>query len=163
MPLKDLLTLVNIRKDGRFFMHRFLIGLILTLVLFCPGKIEVSAIISAVGEQKFILCALVLIMMLPIYMIYKISPGHRFFRKMQSEVILFCQTVAIFIRTLMILGLSSFVYSIILDDEPILALAFSVGFLLVLEIITRIQFGLKNFEYDHPERFKGIFFTEEQV
>jgi len=163
MPLKDLLTFVNIRKDWRFFLHRFVIGSILTLVLFCPGKIEVSAITSAVGEQKLLLCALVLIMMLLISLIHKISTGHRFFKKIQAEGILFCQTVTHFVRSMMIIGLSSLAYSIILEDSLLLPLTIFVIFLVALEMITYNYFVLKSFEHDNPEQFKGIFYTEENV
>jgi len=159
MPLKDLLTLVNIRKDWRFFIHRFIIGLILVFTISYTKKVDITAIVSDVDEKRAILIVFLLIMMLPMSIMYKTAPKYQFFKQAQTEAVLFCQTVTSAVRSMVIILLSFVLYSTFFGYEPVLAFMNYVYFLLALEITTRVHFGLKDFEYDNPEQFKGIVFV----
>ncbi|MTJ92887.1 MAG: hypothetical protein F8N36_08510 [Desulfovibrio sp.] len=147
MPLKDLFTFINVRKELRFFIHRLLIGIILSFTF----SADIQRITNEIEAKKLELTLILLAICIPLFVIHRFKPRNNTLKKIHSEGILICQYLTSLIRGILIFGISALIYNIIIWDSPLTAVAYILNFLLALEIITSAHFGLKDFEYSNEE------------
>ncbi|MDY0258516.1 MAG: hypothetical protein RBR41_02470 [Desulfovibrio sp.] len=147
MSLKDMLTLVNVRKDLRFFIHRLLIGLALSVTF----SANMPHMLTEIEAKKLELLLILLSILIPMYVIYRFKPTPLFFKRIQKECILFCVSLTSIIRSTIIVGISALLFNVLIWNEPITAFVYIVNFLIALETITNAQYGLDGFEYDSDD------------
>lgn len=153
MSFMDLITLANIRKELRFFVHRLIIGLVLSFTF----SSDIPRVFNEIEAKKVELSLILFAITIPMYIIYRCKPQRFFLKKFQSECIQFCQSVTSIMRGILIFGISSFIYDLFKWNAPFEDTAYIVNFLIFLEAITMVHFDLKNFEYDFKDN--QILFT----
>lgn len=147
MPFMDLITLANIRKELRFFIHRLLIGLILVFTF----SADIPRVFNEIEAKKLELSLILLAITIPMYIIYRCKPRNNFLKRFQSECIQFCQSVTSIMRGILIFGISSFIYALFKWNISIGNFTTIALYLFFLEVFTMIHFDLKNFEYDFKD------------
>ncbi len=148
MPLKDMLTLKNIRRDFRFFIHRFLIGILLSYFIFESRIVDPYSFFEEAQDKHFNITIVVLIASITAYLIYKTKPKYENFKKIQNELILFSKTMLSVCRGLYIGVLSSIIYFLLISTASIAdAAAISFNILTTLELMTSAYYGMNDFEY----------------
>lgn len=144
MPLNHLFTLFNVRKDLRFFIHRLLVGLVLSFTF----SADMPHVLNEIEAKKLELLVILLSVLIPMYIVYLCKPKHLIFKKIQKESILFCSSLVSIIRSTIIIGISALLYNIFILNEPVTVFVYIVNLLIALEVITNAQSGLADFEYD---------------
>ena len=144
MPFMDLITLANIRKELRFFVHRLLIGFVLSFTF----STDIHHVFNEIEAKKLELSLILLAITIPMYVIYRCKPRNIFFKRFQSECIQFCQSVTSIMIGILIFGISSFIYALFKWNISFENFTTILLYLFFLEVFTMIHFDLKNFEYD---------------
>ncbi|MCH5144987.1 hypothetical protein JMF94_07805 [Desulfovibrio sp. UIB00] len=144
MPtIKDVLTLANIRKDLRFFLHRLAIGVI--ILGFAPDEVlrpmhDPWGFLSKNLYLVFFLLALIIIM--TIFSLCKPQIAH--FKKVQYEFVELSKTTFSIFRGVMIVCIPAYLVWTI-KDNSCLYLFSMIAFIFFIEFYTSLSFGLKDY------------------
>ena len=153
--IKRLILLAHIRREPHFFWTRIVIGTILALFVHFTGVVDPKLIIHETADKQALLVVIALILCIPVFIIHRLKPESKIVHFFHKNLVFFCQTMTIIIRSALVMGLSVLLYCMAIEQDPSVIIS-CITFLYGLEILTYVNGEWGEFNYKlNPAKSKS--------